>query len=185
MINLLPQKEKYDFSLRKTNNLILVFGGVIIIFLICLILVLLSVKFYMLTEIDYQKFLLEDTKSYNQSPATKKIRSAIQNYNSIMPSVVSFYKKQVSFSDILGTISRTYKPSGLYFSNIYLKQSSDRKITANILGINNTRENLLSFQKSLEELKENKMIDNIYFSPDSWINQTDSSFNLTFEITAK
>lgn len=176
MINLLPEKEKQALFLGRIKNLALVFGGMFIIFSICLILALLSIKFYILSEIDGQKSYLE---SIPKNPELENIKNSIENYNNILPIILSFYQKQTYFSDILDAISGVQKPDGVRFLNISLDgQSNEAKVTAKIFGLGDTREGLTLLQKNLEN---NNAIKNIYFSPESWINPTNASFNLTLE----
>lgn len=174
MINLLPQKEKDALFLRRIKNLAIILGSTIIIFLICLILVLLSVKFYILAEVGYQKFLLQDTQKKYQSPDAANLKNVIQKYNESLPIVLSFYQNEIYFSDILGIISEIQRQAGLYFTNI----SIDGHDKVSISGVSATRDDLIAFQKNLE--KQNA-IKNISFSPDSWINPVKTNFNLTFD----
>jgi hypothetical protein len=176
MINLLPEKEKQALLLRRIKNLIFVLGGAAVIFSVCLILVLLSIKFYILNEISSQKSYLE---SIPKNPRAENIRNAIKNYNNILPMILSFYQKQTYFGDILGTISGVKKPDGVKFSNIYLGgQGDEAKVLVRVSGTNDTRENLTLLKKNLES---NSAIKNVYFSQESWINPTNASFTFTLE----
>jgi len=179
MINLLPQKEKDELFLKRVKNLIFVLGNVIIIFLVCLILVLLSVKFYILAEVDNQKFLLKNTQQDYQSPDVGKLKNAIQKYNSYLPTAISFYEKEIYLSDILGAISEIERPGELYFTSISLDgKNYEGKVKVSISGTSDTRENLINFQKNLGS---HGAIKNVSFSPESWISPLKASFKLNFE----
>lgn len=174
MINLLPQQEKNELLLKRIKNLALVLGAIIIIFLICSILVLLSLKFYILAEVDYQKFLLASTVEKYKTPDMENFKGIIEKYNKSFPLVVSYYKNEKFFSNILAVISEIPKPGGLYFTSI----SIDAKNSVSISGTSNTRENLISFQKNLES---HPSIKNVSFAASSWINPVNNNFSLTLQ----
>ena len=178
MINLLPQKEKDELLLKRIKNLVLVLGSIVVIALICLIFVLLSIKFYILTEVDSQKFLLQDTQKKYESPDVVNLKNAIQKYNNSLPIIASFYQNEIYLSDVLSGISEIQKPAGLYFTNISLDNQQAKSVKVSISGTSATRESLITFQKSLENQPK---IKNILFSPESWINPVKVNFNLTLE----
>jgi hypothetical protein len=179
MINLLPQKEKDELFLKKAKNLAIVLGSIVIITLVCLIFVLLSVKFYVLTEVNGQSFILQDTQKNYESPDVVTVKNSIQKYNNSLPTVLSFYQSDKYLSNILAAISEIEKPNGLYFTNIFLdSQAIGGNVKVNISGTSDTRESLIAFQKNLE--KQNA-INNISFSPESWINPVKANFNLNFD----
>ena len=62
MPNLLPPKEKKSLQLEQVKKLATILGFVTIISLICLVFILLSIKFYILSNVDGQKFLLQEAK---------------------------------------------------------------------------------------------------------------------------
>lgn len=178
MINLLPQREKDELFLKRIKNLVLVLGNVIIIFLVCLTLVLLSVKFYILAEVDNAKFLLQNTQDQYQTPDIEKLKNAIEKYNNTLPVVLSFYQKKIYISDVLAAISEIQRPEGLHFTAISIEGKTENKIKISISGTSDTRENLIAFQKNLGG---QGLIKNVSFSPESWINPIKANFNLTFE----
>jgi hypothetical protein len=178
IINLLPPKEKDALALERAKNLILVLGNMTLVFMICLVLVLLWLKFYLLGEITYQKYLLYGIEGSSPSDITD-LKTIIQKYNKTMPSVVNVYQNSPHFSDILDIISKVERPQGLYFKNISLDgQKYQDKIEAKITGFSSTRDNLLLFKKNLES---QPAVENILFSPDSWINPVNTTFNLTID----
>jgi hypothetical protein len=174
MINLLPENEKSELLLKRIKNLALVLGAIVIIFLICLMLVLLSIKFYILAKVDYQKFLYDTTVEKYKTPDMVNYKTIIDKSNAFFPIVNSFYKNEKFLSDVLALISEVQKPSGLRFTNI----SVDEKGKVSIAGTSSTRENVVAFQKNLEAQPE---IKNVSFSASSWINAVNNSFNLTLE----
>lgn len=172
MINLLPQADKDELFLKRIKNLSLVLGAIVVIFLICLILILLSFKFFMLAEVDYQKYLLQTAQEKYETPDVKNYKAIIAKYNASLPIVVYFYKNEKFVSDILALLSQIQKSGGVHFTNIAIDEQN--KIT--ISGTSDTRENLIAFQKNLEGTAG---IKNVSFSASSWISPTNNNFNIT------
>jgi len=178
MPNLLPPKEKKSLQLEQVKKLATILGFVTIISLICLVFILLSIKFYILSNVDGQKFLLQEAKKKYQVSDFAEFKDVIDKYNGILPEVLSFYKKEIYFSDMLDVVSQLQRPEGLYFNKIYINGETEDKIKVIISGFSGTREDLLLFQKRAQEEPK---IKNISFSPESWINSVNVNFNLNFE----
>lgn len=179
MINLLPQKEKDSLFLKRIRNLSIVLGSVLIIALLCLIFVLLSLKFYIMAEVDSQKFMSQATEQKYRSPDIETVKNAIQHYNELFPQITSFYNSQIHLSEVLAAIANTERPKGVRFTSIsIISQDAGKTPKVSISGVSDTRENLLNFQKSLES---QSMINNVLFSADSWISPVKAKFNLTLE----
>lgn len=176
MINLLGQKEKDELVLIRAKNLAIILGNVVLISLVCLALILLSVKFYILVRIAGQT----DVSLGRADESAENLKYAMQKYNAIMPLALSFYENEVHYSDILDAISKIKRPEGLYFKSIFIDGQKDPgKIKAGIAGFSKTRESLLQFKN---DFSGQEGIENIYFAPESWINSTNVSFSLTFDI---
>lgn len=179
MINLLPPEEKIKLLLEKRKKLIIILGMIVLIPLFCLILILLSVKFYILGEVDSKKIILEQAEKEYQTPAFLTFKDIIQKNNKILVELESFYKKETYFSKALKIISNITRPKNLYLTNMSLDKNENYKIKVAASGFSKTREDLLIFQKNINEIKE---IKNVNFSPESWFNSQDVRFYLTFEI---
>jgi Tfp pilus assembly protein PilN len=179
MINLLPLEEKQKLLSKKKEKLTMILGIIVLVFLVCLTLVLLSIKFYILAETDSQKNILEQTQKENQTPDSANFNGIIQKYNGILTQIDSFYKKEIYFNQALDIISSVESPAGLYLTNLSLKRDESGKIKVNVSGTSDTRDNLLLFKKNIEGDTE---IKNSYFSPESWISPKNVNFSLSFEI---
>ena len=178
MTNIFPPKEKQSLRLEQTKNLVIILGFVAIVSLICLIFILLSVKYYILSNVDRQKLIFQEVAKQHQSANFIEFKNVIVRYNKILPETVSFYKNEVYSSDILSVISGVERPEGLYFNKIYIdRDAPGNKTKISIFGFSDTRENLLLFQKKMQEAPK---IKNIYFAPESWINPKDINFSFTF-----
>lgn len=178
MINLLPPEEKEKLFLKSREKLSTILGITALVFLICLILVLLSIKFYILADTDYQKTILQQTKQAYQTPEVTNLNNTIKKYNGILSQLNSFYGAELYFSRSLETITGVAAPDGLYLANFSLVRDEGGGIRVAVSGTSSTRDDLLIFKKNVED---NKSIASPYFSPESWINQQNTNFSLTFE----
>jgi hypothetical protein len=179
MINLLPLEDKQKLSLRNKEKLSVVLGIVALVSLVCLTLILLSIKFYILAKTDYQKNILEQAEKKYQTPEFISFNGIVQKYNTTLTQLNSFYKKEIYFNQALKIITDTPSPKGLYLTYFLLNRDKNGMVQVNVSGVSNTRENLLTFRKNIEAVEE---IKNSYFSPESWASPKDVSFSLTFEI---
>lgn len=182
MINLLPPKEKEELLLEKNKNLVIVLGNVVLISLISLILVLFSVRFYILGEINYQKFVLANTEKKYQTPDFVFFKNFIDKHNGYLVGIESFYEKQFHVREVLKTIAQIQRPNGLYLTSVEIKNKESNKISVSIYGISDNRDNLLAFKDSIEN---NGKIKNIYFPPNNWVKSFDLNFYLTFDYESK
>jgi len=180
MINLLPAEEKEGLILERSKKLVVILGFAVLIALISLILVLLSVKFYILGEAVSQKFILEQAQSRYQTPDFLAYNSLLQGYNKNIAQIESFSKSKVQFNKAIKNILEAKRPAGVNFLDLSLvKAKNPGKIEVKLFGTADTRDNLILFKKNLEGLES---IHSPGFSPESWINPKDVSFYLTFEV---
>lgn len=180
MINLLPLKEKRELLLKKNEHLAIVLGSMLIVFLICLALILLFLKFYMLQKAVYQKELLQEAKEKYQTDEFSSLLESLKRYNTNLLKINSFYKKDVHLSDTLTSILQIEMPLGISFDSIALDQSdSENKTKVSIYGTSSSRDNLLSFRDNISK-KDN--VKNIYLPPDSLVKQFNVSFYITFDM---
>jgi len=179
MINLLPPKEKQELLFQNTQKLVVVLGSVVLISLVSLILVLASVKFYILSEINYQKLILNSTEKKYQTPDFLSSKDLIKKYNEALAKASSFYKKEVRASGAVHALAGIPRPSGVYLTNINIEKNKEtNKLKASISGFADTRENLMLFKEGVEE---NNRIKNVDFPPNNWIKPRDLTFYFTFE----
>ena len=179
MINLLPPEEKTKLLSEKKKKLVVILGITAIIPLLCFILILLSLRFYILAEVNAQKIVLEQAKKEYQTPDFLLFGDIIQKNNKVLSKIEPFYKKEVYFTDVLKMISGIARPQNLYLTNVLAARDEGQKIKITAFGFSQTRDDLLLFQKNMEE---NSRIHQISFSPESWVNPQNVRFNVTFEI---
>jgi hypothetical protein len=180
MINILPPEEKQKLILRKKEKLKIIFGIVILVFLICFVLILLSIKFYILADTNSQKVILEQIKKENQTPELANFNSTVEKYNVVLTQLSSFYSEEIYFNQSLKIVSDVPTPKNLYLGNFIIKRENNGNVQVSVSGVSASREDLLVFKKSVESSPE---IKNPYFSADSWIDQKNPKFSLTFEIS--
>lgn len=180
MINLLPPEEKEKLFLKKKEKLITIIGITIVVSLVCLILILSSIKSYIDAEATSQKIIFQQTEKKYQTPDSTNFKNIIQKYNKIVIQLKNFYNQKEYFNQSLKIVSGIQRPEGVYLTGLSLNRDENKKIKAIATGVSDSRENLLLFKKNIEE---NTKIKNSYFSPETWINPENINFSLTFEIS--
>ena len=179
MINLLPPEEKQKLLFEDRKKAAAILGITALAPLVCLILILLSVKLYLLGEIKYQEITLQQARQQYQTPDFLAFKSIIQDNNSLLSGLQSFYKKEAYLSETLHIIAGLSRPQNLRLTDISLSKNDQGKIKATMFGFSPTRDDLIAFQKNIEG---QKTIENISFSPQSWVESQNVTFYLTFEI---
>lgn len=179
-MNLLPPQEKQELKLQKTQKLVIVLGNAGLIGLVCLAMVLFSLKFYMLQDARNFDSILEQMDAGRQSPDELALGDLIEKYNATLAGVDSFYKKETYVNDALEVIFGVARPDGLYLSNVLIdRDSKTDKLKIQVMGFSNTRDNLLDYKKNMESAEK---IASAYFPPKSWIASKNVEFEITLEI---
>ncbi len=181
MINLLPPKEKRELFLKKVERVVIIWGSIILAVLLCLILILFSIRIYIWGKAESQKIILEQTKKEYDVSDIKNLQEVVKKYNEDLLKLKNFYGKSIYLSEILEKISKIPAP-GIYLTNLSLNKPSDlqgNKVEVTISGFSETRERLSLFKENLEEEKYFK---DIYFYPSSWVKATDIDFYLTLKV---
>ncbi len=183
MINLLPPKEKEERALERIKKLEVILETAVLVAVICLILILLSVDFYILGESVSRKFILEQAENQYKTQDFLKYKNILQTYNKNIVRVDYFYKNEKPFGAVIKEILEIERPAGVYFYSISLSRNeSANKIEVNISGNSNTRDNLIIFKGNVEK---EESVKNSNFSPESWLSPSAINFNLTFGIDGK
>ena len=185
MINLLPPIEKEKLISQSNKKLTIVLGNMILISLVSLILVLFSLKFYILEQLVLQRGNLNSLEKGYQDKDYIEAKEKMQKYNGNIINMYNFYKNQVYISDDLVLVSNIERPKGLYFKTINIESSSNKDVNVKITGFSNTRENLQSFKDKLDnfqDIQSSMKIEEIYFPSYVWLKAKDIDFNLTFKI---
>ncbi len=184
MINLLPIQQKKEILQEENWRLVLIVGITILAFLICLTLMLFSIKIYISGQVEVQKTFLEAEEEEFKTSELRNLEEELTLTNRTLLELNSFYQEQLNTTEILGKISETL-PAGthlttLNFTSLTITEKEKYIAQISLSGFAPTREILLEFKKNLE--KEN-LFDEICFPPSNWVKPTDIDFSVNFKIT--
>ena len=183
MINLLPAQYKEELKQEEGWKLVLILEILVLIFLICLTLILFSVKIFISGQLEAQKILLfQEEKKFEESQI-KNMEEKITISNQTLLELNSFYQSQTNLTEILEKISEIL-PINVYLTTLNfnpLTATENEKHAAQISlsGFSPTREILLEFKKNLEK---EQTFEEIYFPPSNWVKPTDIDFSVNFKI---
>jgi len=173
MINLLPPQYKAELKEEENWKLTLILNLLFLIFLVCLALILFSIKISIAGQLEAQKILLlQEEKNFEESQI-QSLEEKITASNQAISKLNSFYQRQISLAEILEKIFETL-PSSIYLTTLdfNLDQFS-------LFGYSHTREILLEFKKNLEK---EELFEEIYFPPSNWVKPADIDFSVNFKI---
>ncbi len=180
MINLLPPAERRGLLLEKRKKLTILLGNIGILSLICLALILLSLKFYILQDVRYHNNTLEAIELSYSTPSFSLLKEVAEKYNATLVKMNQFYQTESYMHESLATILRVSRPFGVSFTSVVVERvSASKTMKVTISGMANNRDGLLEFKKQLEGSDK---IANVYFPPESWIKSTNIDFNVTFDV---
>lgn len=178
MINLLPPEEKKELLSKKRNKLFIILGSVLVVFLICLILVLFSVKIYLLGENVVLEEELNEVKKEHTSANLALAENSIKKYNKDLENFKNFYESQIYVNSILKSLFSIEFPKGVYLINVSIDKNIDNSLNVSVYGFSDSRDNLLILKDLVEKEKN---IKNPIFSQDSWTKNQNINFYLTFQ----
>lgn len=180
MINLLPPEEKNILLRKRTEKLVAVLSFVVLIPMLCLIILLVASKFYVLSEIVHQTGMLQEKKNRHLSFDSAVLDEAISNYNGLLSRAESFYKDRLYASQALKIILGVDRPEAVYFKRISAKREEREKMSVEISGDSRDRDSLLLFKKNIES---QSAISDVSLSPSSLVKQQDVSFTINFKVS--
>ena len=173
MINLLPPQYKAEFKKEENWKLTLILSLLFIIFLICLTLILFSIKIFISGQLEAQKILLlQEEKKFEESQI-QNLEEKIATSNQTIFKLDSFYQGQISLAGILEKIFETL-PSDVYLTTLDFNLGQ-----FSLFGYSPTREILLEFKENLEK---EELFEEIYFPPSNWVKPSDIDFSVNFKI---
>lgn len=178
MINLLPPKEKKELADKKNERIIMIFGYIILVSLICLISIIASIKFLVLGKLVSQKYDSLQIQN-NNSVDVLAYKKKLQEINKKMLDVESFYENKIYFTNSLKVMSEISKPEGIYFTNAdFSKAKEAGQLLVSISGFSDTRDNLIILKNNIEK---DLRISNLNFSSGSWVKTKNINFYLDFK----
>jgi len=175
MINLLPRKEKRSIQTEERKKIILILEILGFLFLLCLILVLLSIEIYIEGQAKAENIIIEQEKREFQASEIKDLPNKIKTANKNFTDLNLFYQNQVNTMEILQELSETL-PEGVYLTTFFYRKDTSEIILS---GFSKTRETLYELKVNLEKKGR---FENIYFPPSAWIESVDINFNLNFKL---
>lgn len=180
MINLLPSEEIKEMAAERLKKLIVVFGLSFLIVSLSFLLSLLSVRFYIVGEVQSQKSDLAAEEKERMPDDFLFVKSSIEAWNKKLAAVDAFYKKSAPLSEAFGIVLSLPRTNGIRFTNISAKRIKEKKGTEVIVsGISESRDDLLVFKKVAER---DARITSVDFSMGSWVRSQDLNFQAVFEI---
>lgn len=172
--NLLPPQAKTELADQKVQKLVIIWGSLVLVFLISLTLILFSVKTYISGQADYQQTLVDLEQKQLEVPEIQNLREKVRLANQNLLKLDSFYEQQIHLTEVFEKISQIL-PQKMYLTGFsYQKTNSQLSLS----GFAPRRETLLEFKKNLE-----KEFPNPYFPPQNWIKPTDIDFQVSFKIS--
>ena len=177
MINLLPPQDKEELHKEELFRLALILGLLLVMFLICLSLALLSIRVYVSGEIQAQRILVEAQREQGGELRLEHVREL----NSDIAGISSFYASRVLLSDVIERISAVSTPNVYITSFDYtpISQRGGKNASIALKGFASQTEDLLALRTNLEQVG---LFKNFYFPPSNWIRAADINFSFEFEL---
>jgi len=171
MINLLPPQQKQKILQDEKYRLVLILGAVFLLFLICLSLVLLSLKIHIGAQVAPQEII--------ENPQTQQFETKISLANKNLSKINTFYKNQPNLTKVLEMVSVALPQNvNLTVFSLNPVAKEENKFQVSLIGTSIDRETLFEFKKNLEE---ESVFEDVYFPPASWVDPT--NFTVTFKIS--
>lgn len=175
MINLLPPQYKQELVKEEKRRLVLILSVLFLIFLVSLILILFSIKISLQGQVEALKIIADSEEKTLRTSEVQILREKINLANQNLLKLKSFYRDQISSTEILEKIFQTI-PSGIELTS--LSWQKDNSLVS-LSGFSPNREILLEFIKKLEEKKE---FSEINYPTTIWVEPVDINFSLTLKI---
>lgn len=178
-INLLPAKEKNYLLNLKIFKGVFVFGVYGLFFILITAMLFLSIKYHLLYLIINQNNFFEKELLEKDN---QKIEKQINDYNNKIDKILSLYKEKSSMGYFLNDFLSINIPEEIIFNYISFSLSEKDFININVSGISRDRDSIVLLRDNIDN---NKMIKDVYFSPESWIKSKDVVFNIKFQYENK
>jgi type IV pilus assembly protein PilN len=173
-LNLLPPQDKKELELADLNRLTVCLVVYLAIFLIIFISLLLTTFFSLSILLKAQDELIEIRKQDTRIQRLITIEEKIKQANQQLSQVYQKQKGLITWTPVFEEIAKI-TPQGIYLTNFSFQATNNQ---INLNGWANKREELLSFQKSLEESSHFIEIE----APlSNLLKQTDINFSFTLK----
>jgi len=169
MINLLPPQQIKELKEEENLRIILNLFILALLFLFSFFLILLSIKFYLMSILESQKTFLEKEEKILE------VEKEIKNYNQTLVKINDFFEKKIF---IFPKIEEFFEkiPNDILLSELEVKIDKKGEIYFSITAFSKTRSSLLEFIKTLKEnYKE------VSFSPEILLKEAEIDFSMSFK----
>ena len=129
MINLLPPEEKRELAAEEVKKIAMILGLIFFFSLLCLSIILVSLKAYLVIQIGAQKSSLELIKQQEQKTESQTIQEAIKDSNKKLVRISDFDKNRISLVQSIEKLIKTI-PEGAYLTDISYSKTSSQIILA-------------------------------------------------------
>lgn len=174
-LNLLPPQEKKRLEFVKFNSLLASLAIWLSVFLTIFVILLLSAFFSLSILLQEQRRLIEIRQSDPKTQYLLEIEKKIEQANQIIKQVHLKQAEIILWTPLLEEISEIV-PSGIYLNNLSYQATKGQ---ISLSGWADCRDNLLNFQKSLEE---SPFFEEIEAPLANLIKQKDINFSFTLHL---
>ena len=183
MINLLPPVYKKELLKEDHCKIINILGMFILLFLVCLSLILFSIKIYIDGQLAIEKNIVEEYQKDVRFSEIEKTEKEVETINKKILEINSFYKNQSSIIKVLEEISQTF-PREIYLTDFSLSLSEEKgcRFLIALSGFSPTTDILYQFRDNLEAKKELFKDNQIPSFPPSYSIQRE---NIDFDLNMK
>ncbi len=178
MINLVPPKEKERILMERMNKVIIIHWFLIFFFIVCLILVLFSIRIYFKSQTLAQDSVISGAKSGQEQERVGRFKKEMNIVNEKIGEQNNYLKNRIYFSSIIERIAETL-PEKLKLNTLSAALDSEKKIKVFVSGFALEREDLVVFK---EELEKEESISEISFPASNWVKASNINFSATFNI---
>ncbi len=176
MINLLPPQEMAHNRSERNKKLLLVLGNTVFISLIALVLVLLSVRFYILQEALDQETQVAQARADHDAAQQAFTKEALERYNARFTTMANFYATQTKMHAVLQEVVSIPRPEGLRLSSITIDRNATNGLNIVLSGVSPTRDSLLAYKDTLGQARG---VVSVSFPAESWIQKENLVFTAT------
>jgi len=173
MINLLPPIEKEKRTQEKILKLVWILGILIVASMLCFVLILLSIKFYIADQIISQDTFIEMERQKNSQ--VQVLQKKINSVNISLLKLNNFYQNQFAVSAFLEQFS------SLIQSNMYLENFSYQSEGSRII-LSGFAFNIDQAHKFREALREQENFKETDFTIPDWLQQKGVNFRASFNL---
>lgn len=173
-LNLLSPQAKEELEFVNINKLLSSMMIWIVLFLIFFSLLLVSIFIYLFIISQSQNRLIQSRQDNPEIQQLALMENKIKEANKLISQTYSRQEQLISWTPIIEKLTELV-PDGMYLTNLNY-QLADNQVSLN--GWSNTRENILLFQKALED---SAMFTDVQSPLSNLLKRENIYFNLTFK----